>query len=311
MTPRARRLLLSATTALTLALAAPCAGAADPDAVALARAAYDRGAHAYDAGKYALAAREFTVADELAPSPVALKFAIQAALKIDDPVIGMRLVERATQEGADLGPLIREARDRFARKVGRIALVCPDPPCRARIDGEPAKTITWVTPGPHAIEWEPSGRGSVTVAAGQSLDVTAPPNASPTPTSMPNPTLNPTPDPTLSPTPENSADGGGISPAWFWVGIGLTTIGLGSSVASGVDTLHQHEVFAGHPTSTAQHDGQSAQLRTNVLFGVTGALALATTALGIFAVRWGDGKKSSAAVHLHPYGPGLALTLRQ
>jgi hypothetical protein len=62
--------------------------AAEPDNVSVARAAYDRGARAFNAGQYVAAAREFSVADELAPNPVALRFALQAVLFLDDPVLG-------------------------------------------------------------------------------------------------------------------------------------------------------------------------------------------------------------------------------
>jgi hypothetical protein len=298
-----RTLVLAALVAA--ALVAPVeARAADPD-VAMARAAYDRGARAYDAGKYALAAREFTVADELAPNPVALKYAIQAALKIDDPVLGMRLVERATQEGADLGTLVKEARDKFAKRVGRIVLTCPDGPCRARVDGEPARSVAWVMPGPHAIEWEPSGRSTIPVGAGESVEVTGPSRASSNGVSSPTPTVSPT----SSPPVENSGKGGGIEPIWFWVGIGVTTIGLGATIASGADTLHQHTLFAAHPNATTQQDGQAAQLRTNVLLGLTGALAITTAGLGLFAVKWTDGNKAQASLDLQTRGLGFALTL--
>ena len=304
MSSLARRTLLSAVLGVASLAASVDARAADPD-VAMARAAYDRGARAYDAGKYALAAREFTVADELAPNPVALKYAIQAALKIDDPVLGMRLVERATQEGADLGGLVKEARDKFAKRVGRIVLTCPDGPCRARVDGEPARAVAWVMPGPHAIEWEPSGRSTIPVAAGESVEVTGPARAASNGVSSPTPTVSPSPDAPV----ENSDKGGGISPVWFWVGIGVTTIGVGATLASGADTLHQHSVFAAHPSAATQQAGQSAQLRTNVLLGLTAAFAIATTGIGVFAVKWTDGGKARASLDLQTRGLGFALTL--
>ncbi len=304
--PRRRLAVAGAGALLATALGCPAARAGGPDAVALARAAYDRGAQAFDAEKYALAAREMTTADELSPNPVALRYALQATLKIDDPVLGMRLVERAAQQ-PQLATLVGQARAKFARRVGRVALVCGDDPCRARIDGEPAKPVTWVTPGPHALEWEPSGRVTVTIDAGQSVDVSPPPRPAPKVAG----TRSANADPTSSATVEPSSDGGGISPTWLWVGIGVTTIAVGATVASGVDTLHQHANFRSHPTPAAQQDGQSAQTRTNVLLGVSAGLAVATAAVGLFAVRWGEPKKPTAALAVGPHGLGLAITFMQ
>jgi hypothetical protein len=214
----------------------------------------------------------------------------------------MRLVERARQEGADLGGIARDARDKFARRVGRITLVCPvEGTCRARVDGEAANATTWVTPGPHAVEWDPQGRGSITVGAGEAVQIDIP-STSPTPIV----TSTTTPP---NPPPEDSGDGG-ISPTWFWVGIGLTTIGVAATAASGLDTLHQHDLFAAHPGDQTQHDGQSAQRRTNVFIGVTAAIAATTAGIGVFAVRWSDSRKRSAYLGLHIRGPGFAVTLR-
>jgi hypothetical protein len=282
----AHRFALAATAALSFAGGAR---AAPPDDTAIARAAYNRGKAAYDAHKYGEAAREFTRADELSPNPVVLELALEAALQIDDPVLGMGLVERAVEESVESKPIVREARAKFAQRVGRITLVCTEGPCHARIDGVPAKPVSWVTPGAHAIEWDPSGRTTVTVAAGQSVEARP---AAPLPT-------------------ENSDKDEKLSPTWFWVGIGLTTIVGGASLASGVDTLHQHQVFAANPSAAGQQDGRAAQLRTNVLFGVTAALAVATAGVGIFAVRWDRGQKTSASVDLAARGLGFAVTLHR
>ena len=293
----ARRIALAAALAFTFTGAA--AYAEGPDNKEIAHAAYDRGKRAYDAGRYGEAVHEFMQADELLPNPIALVHALQAAINIDDPLRGMALVERAVEEGVGTDPVVREARAKFSQRVGRIKIVCPNGACHARIDGDPAKPVTWVTPGTHALEWDRSVRTSVTVAAGQSIEVRPPAGSTPTPAPIP------------TPPPENSDAGGGISPTWFWVGIGVTTIGLGASIASGVDTLHLHQVFAAQPTAARQDDGRAAQLRTNVFFGVTAALAVATAGVGIFAVKWGHGEKTSTSVDLQARGLGLAITLHR
>jgi hypothetical protein len=292
-----------------LVLAAPIAQAAGKDPAALASETYRRGKAAYDNALYtsgahnvaaadaqfAAAARDFTAADDISANHVALESAVLAILRIEKPtsadaVLAMRIVDRATQRGESSADDLQKARAKYARMVGRIALVCRDAsPCPARIDGEPAKPVTWVSPGSHDVEWEQGGRGSVTVDAGGAVDAHAP----------------------APPRVEKSDKTEGIAPTWFWVGIGLTTIGLGASIASGIDTLHKHQVFAAQATAAGQDDGRSAQLRTNVLFAVTGVLAVATAGVGIFAVGWGRGQKTSTTVDLQARGLGIALTMHR
>src|SRR6186713_1253268 len=114
------------------------AAADEPGLSDAARAAYDRGTKAYERGEYAVAASEFASADALAPHPVALKWALTAAVKADDPVLGMTLVQRSERGAADahLAAAVRAARQKFERRVGSITVVCPSGvACEARIDG--------------------------------------------------------------------------------------------------------------------------------------------------------------------------------
>jgi hypothetical protein len=93
-----------------------------------------------------------------------------------------------------------------------------------------------------------------------------------------------------------SAEGGrGISPVWFYVGLGATGIAGAATIVSGIDTANQHSHFTNQCSSgnvaldcdTLRSNGQSAQTRTNVLLGVTAGLA-AVTAVTVFFVRWHD-----------------------
>ena len=264
--------------------------AAEPDTVTVARDAYDRGARAYNAGHYAIAAREFSVADELSPNPTALRFALQAAMVLDDPILGMKLVERAERRAAvrELERAPREARAKFARRVGRIALACGESPCRARIDGEPASGSAWVTPGAHAVEWSLGVRQSVQVAAGETVEVSAPPIAGASPV----PPLTRKAEPQADRSPPQNV---GVSPTWFWVGVAVTTIAGGATVVSGVDTLRRHDAFVADPTSARQHEGQSAERRTNVFVVTTLVAALATAAVGLLLVKWPSTPRADVA----------------
>jgi hypothetical protein len=113
------------------------------------------------------------------------------------------------------------------------------------------------------------------------------PAPAPAPASALAPAFPPAPAPTLAPSTSPS-------PAWFWLAAGATVVAGGVTVASAVDTSSRHATFertcGANPPSTCsslRSDGISAQTRTNVLLGVTGALAAATLVVA-FVVRWHD-----------------------
>jgi hypothetical protein len=259
------------------------------DAEARAKDAYDRGAIAYRAGDYERAATEFAAADALAPSPVSLRAAIDAATLADDAILGTELLERtagrsATRHDADLARVMATARARFAHRTGRIVVHCPSTPCLATVDGSAieASRARIVAPGVHTVTLQTTGPAEprlVDVPADQTIEVgnsmpQAPPVAA-----------------VESPPPPAS---GGLSPVWFAAAVVATGAALGLSVWSGVDTLNQHAAFvdAGCPLenrascSALASGGVSDQTRTTVLIVATGALAVTTAALGLFATRW-------------------------
>ncbi|HEY8039833.1 MAG TPA: hypothetical protein VIF15_08580 [Polyangiaceae bacterium] len=270
-----------------------------------AHQAYARGTAAFRRGDYATAAREYSAADALAPSPVALQAAIDAAVQADDPVLGTELVERARGSARTdaLVTSMMTAQHKFAHRTGRIRLVCAAPPCLAAIDGvatdvaEPAI----VRVGAHSVTLEAAGavtRRSVTVAPDETIVVESPAAGTATgsaPAPAPAPTATPTPTGTPTPAPAH-----GLSPTWLFVGIGATAVAGGLTIASGVDTADRHSHFqsvcpgAVHCGDLASQ-GQSAQTRTNVLLGVTAALGVATLATA-FLVRWHDGSSAGLSV---------------
>jgi len=99
-----------------------------------------------------------------------------------------------------------------------------------------------------------------------------------------------------------------MSPAWFIVGLSATAIAGGFAIGSGVDTANRSSAFSwcrspSPPSSNncaeLATNGQAAQLRTNVLIGVTAGLG-ALTVLTLPFVRW-HGVKASVS------GGGLAF----
>jgi hypothetical protein len=110
-----------------------------------------------------------------------------------------------------------------------------------------------------------------------------------------------------APAPEGPVDegpkkSGGWSPTVFFVGVGLTVAAGGVTVWSGIDTKNnpgpekvKAECAAGDTNCDLYKEGRSKQLRTNVLIGVTSALAVGTGLIGALAVDWGGSSSDSSA----------------
>jgi hypothetical protein len=292
----------------------PGADAPPEDAAAQA---YDAGVEAHRQGDYARAAALFARADDLAPAAASRLAALKSALLADDPLLGMVLVERAARAGGMDGPLrdaAKEAEARFSARVGRIRIACAG--CTATIDGSAAAIgqDVLVAPGDRGLELLVGGRverRSVRVEPGATVEVSPELPATPTPATAPfapvvgagaraNPDI-------AAPrrAPGGSADG--LSPAWFFVGAGLTTVLGGLTIASGIDVRQREEEFYRAPTEEKAADGQSAETRTYVLGALTGAGALATAAVALFAVRWSGGAATAAVGVSGAAGTGASV----
>lgn len=296
---------------------------AQTDPTAEARAAYARAAKAYDRGQYAAAAVDFALADERAPNPVALRLAIDAAILADDPVLGMTLAERAEarSDATEAAEIAAKARLAFASRAGRLSITCPGRlSCRATVDGTAATmgVLRWIKPGDHPVEIFVEGsvdRQLAHVEPGATVEVSpAVPAPRPEPRVIP-PAPRPAP---LTPRPASAGDAGpgGLSPAWFFVGLGATALLGGVTVGSGVDTAAKRSSFLATPTDATESAGRAAQHRTNILLAVTGGAALVTGAVGLFAVRWSAPTRAGApraerrSVVITATGPALTLTAR-
>jgi len=290
---RARAAALLVTLASPVAFAS-AAHAATPEELR-AREAYDRGTAAYDRGDFATAARELAAADALAPSPIALQAGLDAALRADDPVIGMELLDRTARltPSGELASLVQTARARFAHRTGRVRVACGAAPCVCTVDGANVESRAYVRIGAHAITIQSGGRTEqrvIDVHDGETIDL-AP---------------SPAPVPALPPR-------SGLSPAWFFVGVGATAVLAGATTWSGIDTSKQHSDFEKLNCAqsriacvNAASDGNAAQTRTNVLLGATAVVGLATAAVGVFLVRW----RTGAVVSVGLVGSGAGASVR-
>jgi hypothetical protein len=287
------------TLALALFLsAAPALADAKEDAAE----AYDKGAAAYDKGDYPLAATQLARADELAPNGVTLELALGAVLRADDPVLGMTLVERAEKRkgGKSLDKLVDAARRKFGARAGKLNVACRvESPvgdrqgqCEVKVDGKRFERggARWVSVGVHDVVIDIGGalqKSEVTIEGGKTVELvpTAPVSSGepkPPPQETKPPETKPEP-----PKPKPPAESDGISPTWFWVGLGATAVVGGVGLVSGLDTASKYDEFAkDRSNEEASSAGQSAQTRTIVLLAGTGVLAVATAAIGLFFVDW-------------------------
>lgn len=278
---RGRRVALRACAYVLLSLFVSASASAEDDRER-ARKAYDRGVVAHKQGAYARAANEFALADTLAPSPVALRAALDASVKADDPVLGMELVARSSRVSplsAELRTSVEAAKTSFVGRTGTMTLRCNEgAPCEASVDGATltAEKSRIVRVGEHAVvvrargaeetrsvrvgpdervELRPSNASAPAAPSGPAAVV---PAAVPTPTSAPvasssAPTTN---APSSGPETGRAAGpdhvdhvdhvevgGKGLPPVVVVIGAGLTAVAGGLSVWSGLDTKGTHDDF--------------------------------------------------------------------
>lgn len=293
---KALSLLIACTTTLaTLGTAR----AEDPgDRGELAGQAYDRGAAAFDAKDYPHAAEEFARADGLAPNPLALKLALDSAMRAGRAGLVMELAARARARGADKAPggdpaiagLVQRAHDEYQERAGGLTVHCEPPRvCDAQIDERPftLNARAWVDVGRHVLHvrvGDREARRDVVIMPRDHVelhvdDVLPPPLPSAAAAAKPSRST------ALSPV-ERDGKRRPLSPTWFWVGAATTAAIGGLAIASGVDTMAKHDAYEADPSNGRRDAGLSAQARTNVLWGITAIGAISTTTLAVFFVNW-------------------------
>ena len=321
-----RALVTTAAMAALLTLAPAVLAAPEEDARARAAQAYRRAVAAHDRGDLPTAAREFALADAIAPNPVALRAAVDAAIDADDPALGAELAERANRAPID-GPLaqsLEAAKKRFAGRAGRVRVLCPErATCLATLDGAPLEVTApqWARTGQHTVVLQIDGVSEtrlVTVGATDIVQIAPSPKSpglpAPAPAPAPAPETPP-PPPTSPPAPALASQppSSGLPKVVVLVS-GALTLGAGTvALVLAAKTGNTHEDFVASGCEAAAEpncaglaeDGRASQTRANVMFAVTGGLALTTAVIGIFFTDWGP-PKGRAAAFMSPV-PGGAL----
>lgn len=279
------------------------------EAKELARSAYARGATALEHGDFETAANEFLRADEALPSSVAKKSALDAAVRTDDVPLAARVLNRTASLHDDVafaGPR-RDLEERLGPKLARLRFECRASSCTVTVEGTRIadREMIWLTAGRHVASTTIdglTGERTVDAVAGKLDTLTLGAPAAPAVVALP-PPAPPAPKP---------AESKGISPAWFWASAGLTVVVGGVATWSTIRLFSKHSDFVDGSCATVgstscksiSHDGKSAETRTVILLGATGALAAATAVTGLFFVRWHDQRVGLAPV---PGGGAVAL----
>jgi hypothetical protein len=293
---------------------------------ALAKEAYDRGTQASARGDSKRAAEEFARADALAPSPVALQAALDAAVDADDPVLGAELLERskrATPTGA-LAASVDAATKKLGGRAGHVKVACPSgAQCTAKLDGrafEPAKGV-WLRVGPHALDVVVDGTNdtrTVEVRAGADFELVPgrPPAAASAPPAAPPPNGQSVAAPPEG-APPASIDGAHrkpLSPAVFVVGASLTVVLAGAGTILGLSAKGKHDDFTSakcdavptSPCAGLKSEGERSQRGANIAFASTGVAGVATLVIGLFFTDWGGSTTSGGRPVVVPVAGGMA-----
>ncbi len=291
---------------------APAAGPG-AEAVEFAASEHQRGYQAYTGKHYEQAATHFENAFFSVPNPSELRSAIRArrdAKEYARAATLSALGERKYPDDAAMKHAAEEAIGEAKPRVQEVTIAC-DLECGVIADGkvvtiETAQEIRlYLDPGHHSLAVSFGDDRSKTVdleakaGASDRRSVTAPPKPPPppvpsaTPVPPPAPTqtaITPPPPPTPPPVSTKTRGSG-----FFWAGLGLTVAAGGATAISGFEAQKHPGTAAvradcvGQGTSCPEYQqGLSAQLRTNVLLGVTGGLGLVTAIVGLFLTQWGS-----------------------
>ncbi|MBW2524139.1 MAG: hypothetical protein JRI23_08185 [Deltaproteobacteria bacterium] len=313
----------------------PSTSDAQPDLATAARA-FEQAQKAELAGEWSSAASFYELADSIAPSPEALRGALNARKEAGDTAKAATLALQLQRRHATHPPsrkLAQETLDEAAQKLVRLAVTCAPAPCTLQSDGQMLGTAALLQ---HDFFTDPGKRELVAFFGSRSTEpqrfvgaggetkslkfeepkaepapapATAPAGAATTPAA----TGGEGGDGVVQPSgsgdqPDRVDEGGGLHPAFAIIG-GVATLGLGGvTIWSGVDTLDLHQHYEQNPTAAGYDEGESAQLRTNVLIGVTAGVGLATILVAAFATDWGGSDGDTAALPALDIGPdGAAL----
>ncbi|MBW2460093.1 MAG: hypothetical protein JRH11_00505 [Deltaproteobacteria bacterium] len=266
---------------------------------AAAEAAYDRGTRAYRGGDYSQAAQWWETANELAPAAAAALQAVRAHQRDGNFLRAATMVIFVREQyGEDQVPERFQTPVERARTEGlEVRVSCEQ--CELEVDGEREifRTLFLSANVEHTLAAtfeEGPAEERLTGAPGESLDVelVAP---DPEPVVAPPAGVAPAPG---APAPDEPS---GISPVFFWTGLGLTAATGGVAIWSWVDTLDAAADYEDTPTQEKLDAGRDLELRTTILVIATGVLGAATLTT-LFFTDWSGDEEDPSEASLDYFG---------
>lgn len=291
---------------LALSLSLP-ASAQDAQQRQAAAAAFDRGSTAYLQEDFATAARWFEMANDLAPASGALMQAIiahrRAGNELRAATLALRLIARFPDDAEMVGRA-QGVVDDLGGQFFRVDVEC-NAECAVEVDGTLSSHDSfYLSPGEtHTIgatfdtgtvqeelEGEAGEVRSVAFEAPEGAARLEDPEDGDDPAE---PARNPLAGPAEGRAERSDDSGGGLSPALFITALVLTAGAGATLVWSGIDTLNAADEYeatanAGDFARAQQmyDEGQTKELRTNVLIGATAGLAALTLVFAL-VTDWG------------------------
>jgi hypothetical protein len=315
MRPRSRVGWLALATTMTWGV---FASAAAPDAERLKTAAeeFDAGRRAFKLKDFEGSATHFENADRDAPSPEALQSAIRGRKEAGQVARALTLsawgLSRYPTDKA-FGEYAKQLIGESERSLYKITVDC-SPDCSIIVDrkvlpfGETALGVVYLDPGQHQLQagwsYNRHKNADVNAVAAQAgkLSFEAPPVEKMAGSSG-EPGTTSTGSGAETDQGAEKEKKGGLPPAVFFTGLGVTAVLGGVTVWSGIDTKKNpgaeniSALCAGYSPNTpgslgapedcpAYKEGLAHQLRTNILIGATSVVGATTVVLAILT-KWG------------------------
>lgn len=300
----------------------PEAPPVSPDRLRSASQEFDEGRRLFQEKQYSDAAAHFENAYHDAPSAGAIRAAVRARVEAKEDAraatlaaIALRGIEADAPTTKYFTGVVEAARP----KLLELRISCASP-CEVALDGKLVSLgpdTSWrifAQPGAHQGAASFVGRTAAATdfategAAGQTREVFLVPKPEP-PAPLPSKPLGPNAPVPDAPPPSRKP----LSKAFFFTGLGLTVASGGATAVSGAlamsspGTDQVKRDCAGLDASCATYqDGKSAELRTNILLGVTIGFAVVTTVLVFFTDFSGKSPAKGTVKGLAP-GPGRGI----
>jgi len=279
---------------IAIAVAITLAAAPARADIAAAARAFSDGQAAQLEGNYERAAQSFELAFNIAPTREALRSAVRARLQNNQLPRAATLAELLLALYADDAISVKLANEVLADarpRLARITVACT-PQCTLALGGRATSLnaatghVVFATPGRAVLEIAFDGNRSMTreftLRAGEEVTVAIEPPAA-RPVAVARPAVR-------------GRDDGGLPRSVAIGGVLATATLTALTIWSGRDTLAAHDAYVAQPTHERWTDGESKQLRTNVLLGATVATGVTTVLIAAFWTRWRDPHPADLAI---------------